>query len=117
MIRFCKTKPIVSYCVLRDAWCGKDFVKQSQSSRPRRVALSVVEGSKKQTQFSIGQNKRNLNDYMDIGQINPVVSQGKQSQLARTESETELSVDVWGKSGIMALSIRVSDSIMERTAL
>jgi len=41
----------------------------------------------------------------------------KQSQSGRTESEIELSVDVWGKSGIMTLSIRVSESIMERTAL
>ena len=40
-----------------------------------------------------------------------------QAKLGRTGSETELSVDVLGKSGIMALSIRVSESIMERTAL
>jgi len=70
-----KTKPIqsqsISYCVLRDAYCGKEKGKNAHkfgvySCSPHEIGKTVISRGKfvvklkKQSQFAVGRNWRKL---------------------------------------------------------
>ena len=56
--KLCKTKPIYSLCVLRDAYCERNLKKQSQFENTQmNVSALVTRDYGKSRKWTIGENK------------------------------------------------------------